>query len=119
MKENQLQQAPKAKNKTTSVIWAVISGPGTWAYTYKKDQLKFWICMAWYVLFTIAIAVVLGELYAELGMAAEGADFESVVTKIKWLSVSIPINMGVWVWAIIDAVRKPAAWYQQYPNYSE
>ena len=117
--ENQLQQAPKAKDKTASVILAVISGPAAWAYTYKKDQLKFWICMAWYVLCIIAVVVVLRELYAEFDLGAEKADLESVATKAKWLYLSIPINIGVWVWAIIDAVRKPAAWYQQYPNYSE
>lgn len=118
--ENKPQQTPKAKDKTAAVVLVALSGPVAWAYTYKRDKLKFWICMAWYVLVIIAIIVVLSELYAEFDMGVvEGVDLQSVDTKANWLYVSLPINVAIWVWAVIDTVRKPDAWYQQYPNYSK
>ena len=113
------QQAPKAKDRTAAIIIAVFAGPVTWAYTYKKDKLKFWICMALYVLLIVAVIIVLQELYAEVDVGRDGANLESAETKTNWLLLAMPIGWAVWIWSIVDAIRRPDAWYQQYPNNTE
>ena len=115
----QSKQAPKAKDRTAAILLAAVGGLVSWAYTYKKDKLKFWICLAWYGLVVIAALMILRELYATVDLEAGTTDLESIRTKAKWLYLSVPVNMGFWVWAVIDAVRRPDAWYKQYPNYSE
>ena len=78
------------KSKTVSLLLAVFFGFWSWLYTYKKDLIKFWICLG----LMIGSAVVLGRVY--------------------WVAV-ITYVIG-WTMALIDAIRRPKSFFQDYSN---
>lgn len=75
------------KDKTIAVLLAVFLGGWTWCYTYQADKKKFWWSLALSVLGTILTLVLVGFL----------------------------IVFGVWLWAVIDAAKRPDEFYRKYP----
>ena len=82
------------KSKTTAVLLAVFLGFQTWMYTYERDAWKFWTC------FAISGANVL----------------LSLVTLGAWLFVAVPVGLGIWIWAIVDAGARSQQFYDLYPS---
>ncbi|MDA8342997.1 MAG: hypothetical protein M0007_12340 [Actinomycetota bacterium] len=76
------------RSKRTAVALAVLLTFWTWYYTYRKDRWKFWIGLA-----IDTLALFLHQ--ADLGFV---------------------MLTGIWVWAIVDAMVKPAGWYRRYPS---
>jgi hypothetical protein len=77
------------KDKTAAILLAVFLGFWTWLYTYKRDAWKFWLCLG-------------------LHMTV----FNPIWT---WILLFLP-NIGLHVWAIVDAAVKPQQFYDYYPN---
>jgi len=77
------------KSKTTAVLLAIFLHFGTWAYTYRRDNWKFWTGLGIWIFMIMTLAVNIG---------APG-----------WL-----IAIGVWVWSVVDTARKTDEWYRNY-----
>lgn len=75
-------------SKTTAVLLAVFLAPFTWLYTYKTDATKFWVGLSVYILGLILSILVVGVF----------------------------VCAGIWIWAIVDAARRPDQFYEAYPN---
>ena len=84
--------AAGAKSKTTAILLAVFLGFFTWLYTYREDSGKFWI--------SVSVSVVNFIL--------------GIVTLGIWFIVSFFVGLGIWIWAIVDAVGKNDEWYATY-----
>lgn len=95
LKELTVSTAPSLspKNKTVSVVIALFFGFWSWLYTYRKDQIKFWIF--------------LGLLITTIVFAANNYG------EATWI---LAINVIGWFWALIDAVRRPIVFFLDYPN---
>lgn len=81
------QAGTAAPTKTTAVLLAVFLSFWTWLYTYKTDAKKFWIGLSASIVGAITAAFVVG----------------------------IFIVLGIWIWAIVDAARRPDDFYAAYP----
>ena len=95
LKELAISTAPTSspKIKAVSVVLALFFGFWSWLYTYRKDQLKFWIF--------------LGLLITTIYFAANNYG------EATWI---LAINSIGWFWALIDAVRRPTIFFMDYPN---
>lgn len=82
------------KDKTTAVLLAVFLGYWTWVYTYKKDALKFWLCLGW-VLLDVVLFFVL----------------PAILLTFCWF-----ISIGIRIWAIVQSAVRSDEWYRQYPD---
>jgi preprotein translocase subunit SecF len=79
----------QTKNKIGAIVMAVLFGYWTWSYTYEKDAQKFWISLASciFLLAPLRFFGAAGAIFSGLGALA------------------------IWVWAIVDAVRRPEEFY--------
>jgi hypothetical protein len=117
-----------SKNKTTAVLLAVFLGFWSWLYTFKINKTKFFIGLgagfvAWIMQVTSLLlnaddidyyAGCIDYYGADLVQAlAECASYQPDYT-LAFLAGSI--TFGIWLWALIDNARKPASFYQEYPN---
>ncbi len=89
-------QAHSKRNKITAVLLAIFVGIFGWIYTYQKDKKKFWASLVLELALLVAASVT--NLFA--------------VYIIYYLG-----GLGVYIWVIVDAVRRPEAFFTQYPNY--
>jgi hypothetical protein len=91
MQPNQYLVPPKTK--TPAVLLAVFLGGWAWLYTYRADLSKFWISIG------------VGFFIFILNFGAPGIGI---------------LNLGFWVWSIVDVASKTDQWYatywQRYPN---
>ncbi len=80
-----------SKDQTVAFVLAVFFGFWSWLYTYKKDQLKFWIFL--------------------------GVAVTTVPLSVGWSTWGVLlVNLIGWFWALIDATRRPTIFYMNYPN---
>jgi hypothetical protein len=79
-------QGASPRSKTTAVLLAVFLSFWTWLYTYKTDSKKFWIGLGASIVGAITAAFVVG----------------------------IVISLGIWIWAIVDAAKRPDSFYASY-----
>ncbi|HEY1210650.1 MAG TPA: protein translocase subunit SecF [Terracidiphilus sp.] len=79
----------QTKNKVGAVVMAVLFGLWTWSYTYEKDARKFWISFACGIFLLAPL-----RYFGEAGAIVSGLG-----------------ALVIWVWAIVDAVRRPEEFY--------
>lgn len=89
-----------ARQKTIAVLIAILGGPWTWAYTYKRDSMKFWLGLS----VPIALSTVSGFLIAVS---------PSTGTLVIFL-VTLSMIFIVWAVSIVLALVRPANWYRNY-----
>jgi hypothetical protein len=111
-----IEPAASPKSKTVSVVIAVFFGFWSWLYTYRRDQIKFWIFLG--ILITMWISYI---GYACSSVAETLTDYNfnmasyesNIHTFSNWIFAVVAIG---WFWALIDAVRRPTGFYLNYPN---
>ncbi|MGC8481048.1 MAG: hypothetical protein ACP5PJ_05825 [Acidimicrobiales bacterium] len=76
------------RRRWIAILIAAIATYWSFAYTYRRDKVKFWIGFA-----VSAFAVLeLSQRYV------------------------FAIGIIIWAWSIIDRVLKPTRFYEEYPN---
>lgn len=96
LKELKVKKNYPEKNKTAAFVLALIFGGWSWLYTYKIDQLKFWIFFSAWVLSLILCSY---------------TGFE--VSFIN--SILAAVNFIGWFWSLFDAIKRPLNFYISYP----
>lgn len=118
---------PAGKSKTTAVVLAVFFGFWSWLYTFKVNKNKFFAGIGAGVISTVfLIAYLVANSSRQVYYQACLNDFiygsVSITECVQYmpdytlLYVGVAISWGVWLWALIDNARKPAGFYQAYPN---
>ena len=111
-----IESALSPKSKAVAVVLAIFFGFWSWLYTFKKDQLKFWIFLGilitmviWYISYACSsIADTLTDPYFNM------SSYESNInTYANWI---LAVNVIGWFWALIDSVRRPSNFYLNYPK---
>jgi hypothetical protein len=119
------------KSKTTAVVLAVFLSFWSWLYTFKVNKTKFFIGLA--ASFVSGIMQI-----TSLVLTADDLDYYAAciddavyygsdsMQALEECSSYQPdytlaflaglITFGIWLWALIDNARKPAGFYQGYPN---
>lgn len=104
------------KSKTVAVVLAIFFGFWSWLYTFRKDQLKFWIFLG--ILITMGIGYI---SYACSSVASTLTDpyfnmnnYESNINTFANLIWVVSI-IG-WFWSLIDSIRRPLNFYLNYPK---
>ena len=101
--------ARKPLNKTTAVILAFLFGTIAWLYTYEKDKKKF-IGTLIAMLSLIIVGVVLLMLFAFF--------YETWIPILLIILAGLiaSASLGIWIWVIVDPIRRSGEWYHYYPN---
>jgi hypothetical protein len=119
--------APKTKN--AAVLLAVFLGFWTYLYTFDKDKSKFWIFLA-----ANSIASII-TFTALISAAIEGTNHTKCILG-SWdftygydpsicdryqpdysgFFIGLVIQLGVYVFIIVDRARKTQEFYSNYPN---
>ena len=116
--------APKTKN--TAIVLAVFVGYWTYLYTFAKDKSKFWIFLA-----ANSIASII--TFTTLTMASEASAKQANCLWNAWyydtttsmceyqpnysgVFIGVVIQLGIYVFIIVDRARKPQEFYSNYPN---
>jgi len=117
--------APKTKN--AAVLLAVFLGFWTYLYTFAKDKVKFWIFLA-------ASFVGSGIYFSALSTAAVASAKQTNCIISTWefdsdasacdmykpdytgVFIGFAIQLGIYVFIIVDRARKPQEFYSNYPN---
>jgi len=94
---NNQNKENKKKSKKIAVVLAIIFSIFSWIYTYKKNYKKFWISLS-LTIFFIALGLILFIYY-------------NVELNFPYF-----INLGLWIWAIVDNSVKNDDFYLNYPN---
>lgn len=111
VKAVRLEPAATSKSKTVSVVLAVFFGFWSWLYTYKKDQLKFWIFFGlWITLFLVLVSYSCSMVASVLEEPYSQVDYDNPLFTLIWL-----VNVIGWLWALIISIRRPLSFYLNYP----
>ena len=111
-----IEPMSSSKSKTVSVVLAVFFGFWSWLYTYRRDQIKFWIFLG--ILITMWISYS-GYACSSIGETLTNSNFNlasyesNIRTFANWIFAVGAIG---WFWALIDAVRRSTGFYVNYPN---
>ena len=104
------------KSKTTAVVLALFFGFWSWLYTFRKDQLKFWIFLGILIVTCFRYASYVGSSIAST-LTNPYFDMNSYVSNINTFSGWILVSNGIgWFWALIDSIRRPLNFYLNYPE---
>lgn len=116
----------KVKTKTKAVVSAIFFGFATWVYTYKADAKKFWIALLLSLglgILTIAVAIDLLDAFIKwtetLISSGSGENDLTQIIKGRWpvlLLVALSWK-GLWLWPLIDVIKKPDDWYEHYAGH--
>ena len=87
----------KMKSKKIAIFLAIILSIFSWIYTYRKNYKKFWISLS-LTIFFMALGLILFIYY-----------------NIE-LNFPYVINLGFWIWAIVDNSVRNDNFYLNYPN---
>jgi len=118
---------PTGKSKTTAVVLAVFLGFWSWLYTFQVNKNKFFIALGAGVISSIV------QITSLTAQASKQTYYQACLNDFIYGSVSImecvqyrpdysmiyvagAVSFGFWLWAVIDNARKPAGFYQAYPN---
>ena len=101
------------KSKATSVILAVFFAYWTWLYTYKRDKKKFWIGLP-VGIFSIAGLFCIPYALIPVSNLNFNAWFALYTILYIWLLLSWIVGFIIWILAIVDTVKKPQSWYDNY-----
>lgn len=127
MNYQQQAYAPAGKSKTPAVVLAVFFGFWSWLYTFKVNKNKFFIGLGASVIsMIIQISSLVANSSQQTYYQACINDFVYGTTALEDCIQYMPdytmtyvagaISFGFWLWAVIDNARKPASFYQAYPN---
>ena len=92
-------------SKTVAIVLAIVFSYLAWLYTYEADKQKFWL--------TLALTLGLGVSFNTFGMLV--GEEKSIMADLLGGVVSL-MNMGFWIWVIIDVASKSDSWYRDYPT---
>jgi uncharacterized OB-fold protein len=121
--------APKTKN--AAVLLAVFLGFGTYLYTFAKDKSKFWIFLAANSIASIITFTALNSAFTEATNHAEcilgswnflgEPNYDTSMCDIyqpdyTGVFIGLAIQLGIYVFIIVDRAQKPQEFYSNYPN---
>ena len=122
--------APKTKN--AAVLLAVFLGFWTYLYTFAKDKVKFWIFLAtsfigsgiYFSALTTAAAAATNQANCILGSwdyTYGESNYDTSMCDIyqpnyTGVFIGLAIQLGIYVFIIVDRARKPQEFYSNYPN---
>ena len=104
----------KPKSKTMAILLALLLGLFTWLYTYKQDARKFWLGLGLTILSLIVFLAALGFVLGDA--AAPGTLTHLNANWLLPMMVSFMVVSVLWIWSLLDVLRKNNDWYAQYPN---
>ena len=98
--ENWYAHYPRAPlSKTLAIVIAVLFGYLVWLYTYEADKKKLWTGLA-----------LIGSIWS-FNMLSLFIGDSLLIDLLGSL-----LNVGFWIWAIIDMALKSDDWYLHYPT---
>lgn len=106
-------QAPgllRGRKKWIAIVLALIISGWAWLYTYRINRRKFWAFAALWLIDLIVPAVV----YANTAFSL--ASWQDFLPAALVYIASALFSFGLWLWAVIDAIRTPTAVFQNYPQ---
>jgi hypothetical protein len=122
--------APKTKN--AAVLLAVFLGFWTYLYTFAKDKVKFWIFLAasfvgsgiYFTTLTTAATASANQVNCILGSwdyTYGESNYDTSMCDIyqpnyTGVFIGLAIQLGIYVFIIVDRARKPQEFYSNYPN---
>ena len=116
--------APKTRN--TALLLAVFLGFWTYFYTYAKDKARFWIFLAANLIgYTITIAsikqAISDEIWYTKCILDDGDGWGKEVCHVgspnyNAVILGAIIQIGLFVFIIVDRVKKTEEYYANYPN---
>lgn len=118
---------PTGKSKTTAVVLAVFLGFWSWLYTFQVNKVKFFIGLG------VGVVSSIIQISTAIVNADSNEWYQACINDVIYGSTSLEeclqyqpdqtgtfvalfISFGVWLWPLIDNARKPASFYQGYPN---
>ena len=116
------------KSKTTAVVLSVFLSFWSWLYTFKINKTKFFIGLgagfvAWIMQITSLLINADDIDYYAGCIDYNGADLVQALAVCASIQPDYTlaflagfITFGIWLWALIDNAKKPASFYQDYPN---
>ena len=125
MNYQQQAYAPAGKSKTPAVVLAVFLGFWSWLYTFKVNKTKFFIALGLNTLVSIVAIGFMVVLFQEmmptynscLYQATYASECAAYAPTSSFSTFLISVaSFPLWLWAVIDNARKPASFYQAYPN---
>lgn len=95
--------------KRTAVLLALFFSFFAWRYTYRTDRLKFWAG------FTLVVAPASIAAMSYLpGFVSTTTNAEEVSSLYTFSLITLISWCFFLVWALIDAIRRPKAFYSNY-----
>jgi hypothetical protein len=92
------------RSKKTALILAILLGPFTWLYSYKKDSWKAAVGLGLTV--SSAIGASIFCLLIKNALQIDYEDFPQVFIFIPLILMFVFIWLPIWIWAIIDVAKK-------------
>jgi hypothetical protein len=87
-----VKQPIELKTRKIAIILAVCVGIFAFIYTYKRDAVKFWLCLGFAFLGGIIVASMFGPGWSFL------------------------VGLGFWIYAMKSVSDRPDSFYENYPN---
>ncbi|MYB40340.1 hypothetical protein F4X86_03705 [Candidatus Saccharibacteria bacterium] len=118
-----LRPADEPKHKGRAVLLALFFGFAAWSYTYKADAKKFWIAVCLNLLAAGALLLVFKSLlsgFSEWLDSVSSPDGSldgpgAIIADNWWQVLAVGLTLlGLWLWPVIDIMRRPANWYEAY-----
>jgi len=95
-----------ARSKTAAVLLAVFLTFWSWLYTWRVNKVKFLIGLGLEIgVLVLSVATGTTKNYAG------GSTFHFGLFGLVFL-----VDLGVWIWAIVDNATKDQNWYASYPG---
>ena len=120
--------APKPRTRSTAILLAIFLGYWSWLYTFKVNKGKFFAGLGFGLLSAIVTTSV--SIYnsnqmrlfreciwdAYMGTVWDEAicyDYDSIWWPIVVVGI---LGVGMYVWSLVDNIRKSEEFYRAYPN---
>ena len=105
------------RKKEVAVILAVFFSAWSWLYTYRQNVTKFWVGLSFVMLNSFLLLSTFGQVMFGPGLFPIASPLVSLgfnLPYILWFHL-LP-NMAIWIFSIVDNVRKPVEFFSKYPN---
>ena len=110
IKENLKKETSIFKKKSTAIILSIFLSFFSWLYTYSINKKKFWISLLIVILGLTIFYTAL--IYSSFTGGIELFKGYGIIIRL----ILILSNIGVYIWALIDNIRRPRNFYLNYPN---
>ena len=117
------------KDRTTAILLAAFLGYWTWLYTFKVDKVKFFSGLgAGFLNAALLTGISISNALMAGGQAQCLSDYYADITsdalpcymdyhQIWWPYILIGlIALGMYVWVLVDTIRKKESFFANYPN---